>query len=333
VTDLEQRVYTVQADSASGARSDATGHQSPPTTDLDLKEKHPMNLNVRRLAALAGTAAITLVVAGTASAASPQPLTAVVAIDSTSAPDAGQAWVRVLHGSPDAPAVDVYVDGTKAITGLVFGKITDYTPVPAGDHAIKVCATGSTTVCPIDLPKIAVADGKKYTIAATDRLANISAKVIVDAPAAPTADTTQLRVVHFSADTPAVDVFADGATVVTGIAYPNATDYLAVPGATYSVKVCAAADNSVCPIGPVQLTLENGKAYSVFAVGSLAAATATPVVTAAAPVPTAPATDALATSSSDSSSTGSLASLATIAAIAFASILLGVRLATRTARH
>ena len=80
---------------------------------------------VRRLGALAGTAALTLVVASAASAAGPQPLTAVVAVDSTAAPNAGQAWIRVLHGSPDAPAVDVYVDGAKAITALAFGKITD----------------------------------------------------------------------------------------------------------------------------------------------------------------------------------------------------------------
>jgi len=50
----------------------------------------------------------------------------------------------VLHASPDAPAVDVYVDGTKAITDLAFGSIADYTPVTAGNHAIRVCATGRT---------------------------------------------------------------------------------------------------------------------------------------------------------------------------------------------
>jgi hypothetical protein len=300
-----------------------------------------MKLSIRRLAALAGTAALTLVVAAPASAASPQPLTAVVAVDSTAAPAAGQAWIRVLHGSPDAPAVDVYVDGTKAITALAFGKITDYTPVPAGDHAIKVCATGSTTVCPIDVPKLAVADGKKYTIAATDMLATIAVQVIVDAPAAPTSDKTQLRIVHFSADTPAVDVFANGSKIVTDLAYPKATDYLAVPGATYEVKVCAHADNTVCPIGPASLALDNGKAYSVFAVGSLAAATPSPAATAAptassasaAPTATMPPTDTLPASSTGDSSTGLLGGLAVLVAVALASTLLGLRLATRIARR
>ena len=59
--------------------------------------------------------------------------------------------VRVLHGSPDAPSVDVFVNDGKvdALSGLEFGKITDYVKVPAGTYAIKVCATADNTVCPI----------------------------------------------------------------------------------------------------------------------------------------------------------------------------------------
>lgn len=287
-----------------------------------------MNLATRRIGALAGAAALVLTVAGTTAAAGPQPLTAVVAVDSTSAPAAGQAWIRVLHGSPDAPAVDVYVDGTKAIADLAFGKITDYTPVPAGDHAIKVCATGSTTVCPIDVPKLALADGKKYTVAATAPLAAITAQVLVDAPAASTMDDAQLRVVHFSSDTPAVDVFANGSRIVTDLSYPKATDYLAVPAATYSVKVCAHADSMICPIGPVSLALDSAKAYSVFALGSLAAAAPKP----SAPAATMPPTDTLMSGSTEATS-GLVGGLAALAAIAVLSILVGSRLATRTTRR
>jgi hypothetical protein len=263
-----------------------------------------MNHRLGRIAALVGTGAMALAIVGPVAAASPAKLTAVVAVDSTDAPAAGQAWIRVLHGSPDAPAVDVYVDGTKAITALAFGDITDYTPVPAGDHAIKVCATGSTTVCPIDVPTLNLADGKKYTIAATDLLANIQAQVLEDAPAV-NADQAQVRVVHFSADTPAVDVLAqDGSDVnpaLDDLTYPNATAYLALPAGSYDLKVCAHADHTVCPLDPPALTLDAGKAYSVFAVGSLDATLATPAPSAtAAPSVTPPPTDtAAATGTTD----------------------------------
>lgn len=220
---------------------------------------------------------------GVAAAASAK-LTAAVASDSTGAPTAGTAWIRVLHGSPDAPAVDVYVDGTKAITVLAFGTITDYTPVPAGNHAIKVCATGSTTVCPIDLSSLALADGKKYTIAATGELATITPQVIEDAPPAP-GQKAEVRVVHLSADTPAVDVLtADKSTkLVPDLTYPKASGYLALDPGTYSLIVCAAPADSVCPLGPLSLQVAAGQAYSVFAIGSLQAtlAAADPAATAA----------------------------------------------------
>ena len=53
------------------------------------------------------------------------------------------AMVRVLHASPDAPAVDVYLDDAKvdALTNVPFGTISGYLEIPSGDHNIKVYAT------------------------------------------------------------------------------------------------------------------------------------------------------------------------------------------------
>ena len=97
--------------------------------------------------------------------------------------EAGTAMVRVLHASPDAPEVDIYLDGAAVgdpLAALAFGAISPYVPVPAGPHAIKVCATADATVCPIDVPELTVEDGMSYTIAATNALASIEAQVLVD---------------------------------------------------------------------------------------------------------------------------------------------------------
>jgi hypothetical protein len=184
----------------------------------------------------------------------------------------GDAHVRVLHGSPDAPSVDVYVNDAKvdALSGLEFGDLSSYVAVPGGTYAIKVCATADATVCPIDVPALDIADDTQYTIAATNALASIEAQVLVDDPA-PVAGKTQVRVVHFSSDTPAVDVLTqDGsAKVVENLAYPDATDYLTLAAGSYDLKVCANADNTVCPLDPGALDLKAGTSYSVFAIGSL----------------------------------------------------------------
>ncbi len=170
-----------------------------------------MHRRLARLASLTAAGAIVLALAAPAAAAD-------------------DAMVRVLHASPDAPAVDIYVNGTKVgapLADLTFGELSAYVALPGGSYAIKVCAVADATVCPIDVPALAIAAGTHYTIAATNNLASIEAQVLVDDPS-PTADKAQVRVVHFSADTPAVDVLTqDGAAkVVENLAYPNATGYL-----------------------------------------------------------------------------------------------------------
>jgi hypothetical protein len=282
-----------------------------------------MDRRIGRLAAIGGSAAMALLLAGNVAAAGPAKLTAVVATDSTGAPASGMAGIRVLHASPDAPAVDVYLDGTKAITGLAFGEMAPalstggYIDVAAGDHAVKVCATGSTTVCPIDVPQLTLADGHKYTIAATGPLASIKPQV-VDDMATQADGTAQVRVYHFSSDTPAVDVVTmdtPPAKLVSGLAYPDASGYLTPAAGTITVKVCAAPGDTVCPLGPLPLTVANGTTYSVFAIGSLEALLATP-----APMPTEPPTDTIgAATGTDGSGPGvGIVALALAATAAFA---------------
>jgi hypothetical protein len=181
--------------------------------------------------------------------------------------------VRVLHASPDAPAVDVKVDDSNVLTNVPFKTISEYLAVPGGTYNIKVCVAGSDATDPAncvidaDLPFDA---GTMYTVAATNAVASIEAQVLVDAPA-DDAENAQVRVVHFSADTPAVDVLTQdkSAKVVENLAYPDATDYLALPEGSYDLIVCANADSAVCPLDPGALDLAAGTAYSVFAVGSL----------------------------------------------------------------
>ena len=238
---------------------------------------------------------------------------------------ASDSMVRVLHASPDAPEVDVYVNGDKvdALSGLSFGDLSAYVAVPGGTYAIKVCATADATVCPIDVAALDIAAGTHYTIAATNALATIEAQVLVDDPS-PTAGKAQDRVVHFSADTPAVDVLTQdkSAKVVENLAYPDATDYLTLDPGSYDLIVCASADNTVCPLDPGALDLAGGTSYSVFAIGSLTGDSLTAAVgvdgVAAAAAPTAPATDTIASTESAPVNAGaSLALLAAIGGLAF----------------
>jgi len=294
-----------------------------------------MDRRLARIASLTAASALALAIAAPTLAAEPAPLRAVVAQDGGT-PPAGSAWVRVLHGSPDAPQVDVYVGADLAtatkvdpLSGLTFGQISAYHPVPAGTYAIKVCATADPTVCPIEVAAQAIPADTKITIAASDLLASIDTNIFVDDPD-PAGTQAQVRVVHLSADTPAVDVLTQaGASIgIDGLTYPNrapATGYASFPGGSYDLKVCASAPTAptgtLCPIDPEALTLVDGEAYSVFAVGSLAASL---------PAPAAPPTDVAETAETAPASSMPLLLVLAIGAVAFVG---GLRLATVRARR
>lgn len=186
------------------------------------------------------------------------------------AAQSGMAKVRVVHASPDAPAVDVWVDGKKALSNVPFFAASDYLDLAAGKHDLKVVATGTTEPAVIDAKGVAVEAGKAYTIAAVGKLAEIKPAIFVDNLAAPASGKAHVRVLHLSPDAPAVDVkVANGATLIPGLAFPKASDYLPVDAGSYDLQVTPAGKSDVV-LNLAGTKLEAGKIYDVFAVGALA---------------------------------------------------------------
>ena len=73
--------------------------------------------------------------------------------NSNPAVTAAQARVMAVHASPDAPGVDLLVDGGVAGTGLAFPNNTAYLNVASGTRNVKVNVTGSnTTVIEANVP-------------------------------------------------------------------------------------------------------------------------------------------------------------------------------------
>ncbi|BDG17549.1 DUF4397 domain-containing protein [Thermus brockianus] len=195
------------------------------------------------------------------------------------------AMVRVAHLSPDAPAVDILVNGQRAIQNLAFKEVTPYIPLPAARVRVQVVPTGQEGPVVIDA-ELDLRDGVYYTVAATGFLAQIRPQVYTDALAGlfPRAGYARIRVVHTSPDAPAVDVAVKGGPVLfPNLPFPRAGQYLVVPAGRYDLEVRVAGTANVALELP-GVVLESGKTYTVFAVGSVQAGTLTvvPVVDAAA---------------------------------------------------
>ena len=177
------------------------------------------------------------------------------------------ARVRVVHASPDAPSVDVWVDGSVAFSDAPFKGITDYAALSPATYNVQVSPTGATEPIVIDADLELAAD-TDYTVVAVGLLENIEPLVLIDNNDAPAAGKAHVRFVHASPDAPAVDIaVADGGPILfSNVPFKGVGDYLPVDAGTYDLEARVAGTDTVALSVP-GVTLEEGTVYTIFAMG------------------------------------------------------------------
>ncbi len=144
--------------------------------------------------------------------------------DTAIVPGDGMAMVRVIHGSPESPAIDVYVagDDSPVIAGLAYGETSTWLEVPEGTYDFEIRSADSG---PADAPiytaaNLELGDGQLVSALAVGVLENGGSPAgsplrvipIVSGfePAQP--GEARVRIIHGGADAPAVglDVGNDG---------------------------------------------------------------------------------------------------------------------------
>lgn len=214
------------------------------------------------------------------SVASIEPL---IISDTGSLSDNTKVRVRVAHLAAAAPAVKVFVTApgadlasSTALGSFAFKETLGAVEAAAGDYQIRVTLADNTVV--FDSGTVSLAAGKDLLVGAVPNVGTgsspISLAVLDGNAVAIISDKNagaDLRVVHNSADAPAVDVTANnGATpAVANLAFPDATGYLNLPGATYNFKVTPNAATMPVVIN-ADVPLMSGTAYTLIALGALA---------------------------------------------------------------
>jgi hypothetical protein len=226
-------------------------------------------------------------------ATGPTRLQAVLIDDAGTAPAAGQAKLRVVHGAPAVPNVDIFVTGpnealptSPTIASLAFAGQAPAAgsaalSVPAGDYRIRARVAGQTAIA-FDSGTIAIpANGDLVLIAVPDAGPSLSPIQLLLAPKGGSAAFIRdaraaLRVAHLSPNVPAVDVFlkAPGAVnaasnrALSNVTFPNDSGFLDVVAGTYDASVALAGSLA----GVLDLNgaaLARGTSTSVFAIGLL----------------------------------------------------------------
>ena len=185
-----------------------------------------------------------------------------------------RAFLKILHASPDAPAVDVLVDDEIVLTNVPFGAASDFLRVARGVRNIKVNATGTaTTVIDADLD---LANQSRTTVAAVGNLAMIQPLVLEDNRTNAPSGSFEFRVIHAAASAPAVDVYvvaADGTIagetpLLPNVPFQGVSDFLQAPAGDYRIVVTLAGQQqSIYSSGPV--TLSAGLNVDLFAIDAV----------------------------------------------------------------
>ncbi len=189
----------------------------------------------------------------------------------TQTAEMGTANVRVAHFSPNAPNVDVYLDGSAVLEDVPFRAVSDYLAVPAGTHTVEVTAAGDPDT--VAFEGEVTLEAADYTVAA---IGNLGGEDTAFEPLVLTDDTsdvadnlTRVRLVHASPDAPAVDVTDDGSPVFDGVAYGE-TATVEIPADTYPLEVRPDTEsNDGEVVTEVGAEFTGGTVYTVFAAGYL----------------------------------------------------------------
>lgn len=271
---VESGAHTVQVDAI---LADNTALTVIPETELTLDPDMEYNIVATGKAALIGT--------GDDMEFGPQ----IVARDAIM-PEG--ARVQVMHASPDAPTVDVFITEPGAdLSGAMpfadnvsFPMATDAVEVPAGSYQVRITLPEDSSTVVFDSGTIDVPAGADWFVAAVTNTDAGSSPVnlLVDAGDASlvvrdAAMEADIRVAHTVSDAPAVDVWINGSapamdSPLYNLSFKEFTDYLMVPAADYSFAVGVNGSDPVVVVDALGLdaTLMAAYKYTAIAIGNLA---------------------------------------------------------------
>ena len=200
------------------------------------------------------------------------------------------ARVQVVHNCANAPAVDIFVNGVKAVPGLGFRKATPFVNLNAGiplTVAIKAASASADTSNPVFRKTYELAGDEGYTLVATGLLSTtgyapnpngipVGFDITVMPGARETAATAassnnvDVRVLHAVTDAPFVDVrVQNGLTLVNNAGFRNFTPYLSAPNADLVLEITDSAQSVVVAAFQAPLAAFADSALLVMASGFL----------------------------------------------------------------
>lgn len=197
--------------------------------------------------------------------------------DDDDSPD--NATLNVFHASPDAPDVQLSVDGS-VIGTLDYKEATGLITLREGSHDIlvldNIVGSGGTV---IDLSGTTLTEDVRYDVLAINNVASLDTLILADDSPSVASSDVKVRVVHAAPSAPEVDVFvtAPGADLSastpineidtdTAFVFETVLGPLTVASGTYQVRVTLDDDTSSVVFDSGSIDLAGGSNLVIAAV-------------------------------------------------------------------
>jgi hypothetical protein len=136
----------------------------------------------------------------------------------------GEAMLRVAHFSPDAPAVDIYVDGEVVAEAYDFREVTAFMPVAAGAHTIALAPAGGSVDDAVLSVDTTIEPDTNVTVAAIGDLEDITATVFTEDFNDIPEGQARVTLLHTIEGESGVDLYGSGILLIQNLQYPSGGD-------------------------------------------------------------------------------------------------------------
>jgi len=188
------------------------------------------------------------------------------------------ARVRIVHGIADAGPLDVYVDGSLALIGIVFAETSSDIILPGGEHAFTVVLTGDPPDTAIAAGSIALSDNA-LAYAALLGTVDAASVGLFEVDVRPLEQgSARFRIISGVPDVDAITpIFAGGDALSEPLAFGDASQYASIDGGMYDLDLLETA-SGVSLLTLPQTPFAEGTTTDVILVGQVSDGSMTALV-------------------------------------------------------
>lgn len=174
--------------------------------------------------------------------------------------------VRILHAVPNAPNVDIYLNGSLIASNLAFGNISKYMQISPGEYEFQLYPTG-TYDKPLLSQNIQLISNSNYTVSIVTLANNLFLFRLKDDNVPSSKSQSLLRFINLSSNAPLLSLaLPNGVTLFNEAEYLETTGYYQLSPGIYNFEILLGS-SQITTKYINNITLDGGKFYTIYIIG------------------------------------------------------------------